>query len=159
MTYRYRGLIWAGSAASAEMVADVGLCPFEMVKVKVQTSPAGTFPTKFTPALNRMWAQRAETRFPLGSLVPLWSRQIPYTVAKFVGFEYTVEQVYTHIFTQPKETYSAGTQLGITFGSGYVAGVFCAIISQPADNLVSQMSKESNRGKALGQIAREVGTK
>jgi hypothetical protein len=26
-------------------------------------------------------------RFPFGSLVPLWSRQIPYTMAKFFFFE------------------------------------------------------------------------
>ena len=52
---------------------------------------------------------------------------------------WTVEQFYTHVFTQPKETYSSATQLGITFTSGYIAGVFCALISQPADNLVSQV--------------------
>jgi solute carrier family 25 phosphate transporter 3 len=156
---KYRAFIWAGASASAEFFADIALCPMEMVKVKVQTSPAGTWPTRFGPALSQMYAQRAETRFPFGSVVPLWSRQIPYTVAKFVGFEFCVEQFYKHVFTNPKDTYSKATQLGITFASGYIAGVACAIISQPADNLVSQMGKAENRGKSFGQMASEQGIK
>ena len=64
---------------------------------------------------------------------------------------------YTHVFTAPKETYSKSTQLGVTFASGYLAGVICAIVSHPADSLVSQMGKASNKGKSLGQIASEVG--
>lgn len=156
---KYRAFIWAGASASAELFADIALCPMEMVKVKVQTSPAGTWPTGFGAALSQMYAQRAETRFPFGSVVPLWSRQIPYTVAKFVGFEFCVEQFYRHVFTNPKDTYSKATQLGITFGSGYIAGVLCAIISQPADNLVSQMGKAENRGKTFGQMASEQGMK
>ena len=84
---QYKGLIWCAGSASAEFFADIALCPLEMVKVKVQTSPAGTWPTAFGPALAKMSAQKAETGFPFRSLVPLWSRQIPYTVAKFYFFE------------------------------------------------------------------------
>ena len=58
-----------------------------MVKVKVQTAPKGTFPTAFGPAWAQMSANKAETGFPYRSLVPLWSRQVPYTVAKFFFFE------------------------------------------------------------------------
>jgi len=87
----------------------------------------------------------------------LWSRQIPYTVAKFFFFEKTVQLFYTHVFTAPKETYSKPTQLGVTFASGYIAGVVCAVVSHPADSLVSQLGKTENRGKSLGQIASEVG--
>lgn len=74
-------------------------------------------------------------RFPFGSLVPLWSRQIPYTMAKFFFFEKVVEAFYTHVFTAPKESYAKSTQLGITFASGYLAGVICAIVSHPADTV------------------------
>merc|ERR1712137_1447092 len=84
---KYKGLIWLAGSASAEFFADIALCPMEMVKVKVQTSPAGTFPVAFGGALSKMKEMRAETRYPFGSLVPLWSRQIPYTMAKFYFFE------------------------------------------------------------------------
>jgi solute carrier family 25 phosphate transporter 3 len=59
----------------------------EMVKVKVQTSVPGTFPTAVIPATIAMNANRQVTRFPYGSIIPLWSRQIPYTVTKFYFFE------------------------------------------------------------------------
>jgi len=155
--HKYRGLIYLAGSASAELIADVALCPMEMVKVKVQTSPAGTFPVKLAPAVAAMQARRAETRFPFGSVVPLWSRQIPYTMAKFFFFEKTVEMFYTHVFTAPKDSYGKPTQLGVTFASGYLAGVICAIVSHPADSLVSQIGKAENKGKAIGQIAKEVG--
>ncbi|KAJ3330493.1 Cu/Pi carrier [Blyttiomyces sp. JEL0837] len=131
---KYKGLIWCLGSASAEFFADI-----------------------FLPAMAKMSAQSAETRFPFGSLVPLWSRQIPYTVAKFYFFEKVVQLFYTHVFTAPKETYSKQTQLGVTFASGYSAGVICAIVSHPADSLVSQLGKAANKGKSIGQIANEVG--
>lgn len=84
---KYKGLVWCAASASAEFFADIALCPLEMVKVKVQTAPQGTFPVAFGPAWSQMSARRAETGFPYRSLVPLWSRQIPYTVAKFFFFE------------------------------------------------------------------------
>jgi len=154
---KYKPAIWLAGSASAEVFADIALCPFEMTKVKIQTSPNGTFPVPFGAALKEMSKARAETRYPFGSLVPLWSRQIPYTMAKFFFFERIVQVFYTHVFTEPKETYGKTTQLGVTFASGYLAGVVCAIVSHPADSLVSQLGKPENKGKSFGAIASEVG--
>lgn len=78
-------------------------------------------------------------------------------MAKFFFFEYIVQMFYSHVFTKPKDTYGKGTQLGVTFASGYLAGVVCAIVSHPADSVVSLMGKPSNKGKGIGQIASEVG--
>jgi len=155
--YKYRGLIYLAGSASAEFFADIALCPMEMVKVKVQTSPAGTWPIGFKEATSKMNEMKAETRFPFGSVVPLWSRQIPYTMAKFYFFEKVVEAFYTHVFTAPKNSYSKSTQLGVTFASGYTAGVICAIVSHPADSMVSLLGKAENKGKSIGQIASETG--
>ncbi len=35
-------------------------------------------------------------------LVPLWSRQIPYTMMKFWAFERTVQALYAHVIPKPK---------------------------------------------------------
>jgi solute carrier family 25 phosphate transporter 3 len=153
----YKPAIWLAGSASAEVFADIALCPLEMTKVKIQTSPSGTFPTAFGAALKEMSKTRAETRYPFGSIVPLWSRQIPYTMAKFFFFEKIVQVFYTHVFTEPKESYAKTTQLGVTFASGYLAGVVCAIVSHPADSIVSLMGKPANKGKSVGQIASETG--
>jgi len=153
---KYKGLIWLAGSASAEFFADIALCPMEMVKVKVQTSPTGTWPSKLVPATSKMMSTPG-TRFPFGSLVPLWSRQIPYTMAKFYFFERVVQWFYDSIFTAPKDSYSKQTQLSITFASGYIAGVICALVSHPADNLVSNIGKASNAGKSVGKIINELG--
>ena len=73
---KYKPAIWLAGSASAEVFADIALCPFEMTKVKIQTSPNGTFPIPFGAALKEMSRARAETRYPFGSIVPLWSRQV-----------------------------------------------------------------------------------
>lgn len=151
--HEYRGIIYLAGSASAEFFADMALCPMEMVKVKVQTSVPGTFPIELSAAVATMRAD-PNSGFPFRSVVPLWSRQIPYTMAKFYFFEMVREQFYTSVFTEPKETYSKGTHLGITFASGYIAGVACAIVSHPADTVVSKMSKG---GKTAGQVLSELG--
>jgi solute carrier family 25 phosphate transporter 3 len=155
---KYKKLIWLAGSASAEFFADIALCPMEMVKVKIQTSPAGSFPTQLGSAIAALNANPS-SRFPFGSITPLWGRQIPYTMAKFFFFELIVQSFYKHVFTNPKDTYTKQTQLGITFASGYLAGVICAIVSHPADSLVSLMGKEVNKGKSLGAIASEQGLK
>ncbi|KAJ2925973.1 hypothetical protein H1R20_g11118, partial [Candolleomyces eurysporus] len=45
----------------------------------------------------------------------------------------------------------------VTFASGYLAGVVCAIVSHPADSLVSLPGKAENKGKSIGQITGETG--
>jgi len=48
--------------------------------------------------------------------------------------------MYKNVFTKPKSEYSYATQLGVTFASGYLAGIFCAIVSHPADTMVSKLN-------------------
>lgn len=160
---KYKKIVWGFSSASAEIIADVFLCPFESVKVRMQTSlPPGSFPNKFFPA----WASMAkETGNPFyKALAPLWARQVPYTVVKFVAFEYFVEKMYQYIFTKGKNAYSKTTQLFVSFMSGYAAGVFCAIVSHPADTMVSKLNDGKvgrKEGEALGgavaRIYKDIG--
>lgn len=35
---KYKTALFLGASASAELIADIGLCPFEAVKVRMQTS-------------------------------------------------------------------------------------------------------------------------
>lgn len=70
--------LWAAASGSAEIFADVALCPFEMTKVRMQVALPGTepaIPKQIVPAMRYMQANAADTRFPFGSLVPLWGRQ------------------------------------------------------------------------------------
>ena len=96
-------------------------------------------------------------------IVPLWSRQVPYTIVKFVAFEWFVQLFYDNIFTKGKENYNKATQLSITFASGYLAGIFCAIVSHPADTMVSKLYSKGNEpgstGEKISRIYSEIGFK
>lgn len=45
---KYKTAIFLSASASAEFLADIGLCPFEAVKVRMQT----TIPPDFTGTMN-----------------------------------------------------------------------------------------------------------
>lgn len=126
------------SSACAEVIADVLLCPFESLKVRQQTSKEGTFPTGFLAGYKEL-AKEGANGFYKG-LYPLMGRQVPYTMVKFGAFENTVKFCYNNIWTKPKNEYSKATQLSITFLSGYFAGIFCAVVSHPADTMVSKLN-------------------
>lgn len=153
--FKYRTMIYLAASASAEVIADVGLCPMEAVKVRMQTSlPEAKFPTSLGAAVSRIKGEEGLNGFFKG-LGPLWGRQVPYTVTKFVFYERVVEAFYKYLFTAPKESYSGLTQLGVTFASGYVAGILCAVVSHPADTIVSKLNQNPTGG--IGAIVSEMG--
>ena len=45
----------------------------------------------------------------------------------------------------------------VTFAAGYIAGVFCAIVSHPADSVVSYMNKA--KGATVGSAFKALGFK
>ena len=61
------------SAASAEFFADIMLCPFEAVKVRIQTSTEKKQPRTFVKAFNLMLRKEGVKGFYKG-LGPLWMR-------------------------------------------------------------------------------------
>jgi len=75
----------------------------------MQTSKAGVYPVDLVPAWNKLSSEEG-TKGMFKALAPLWARQVPYTVVKFVAFEYIVEKMYQHVFNaKPKSEYSKGT--------------------------------------------------
>ncbi|CAL9779033.1 unnamed protein product [Musa acuminata subsp. burmannicoides] len=149
---KYKTLIYLAGSASAEVIADVALCPFEAVKVRVQTQPG------FARGLSDGLPKFVRSEGALGlykGLVPLWGRQIPYTMMKFASFETIVEMIYKYSIPRPKDQCSKELQLGVSFAGGYIAGVFCAIVSHPADNLVSFLNNA--KGATVGDAVKKLG--
>lgn len=80
-------------------------------------------------------------------------------MAKFVVFEKTVEAVYGFV---DKNSVSEGAKTGINLGSGLIAGFAAAIVSQPADTMLSKINKtpgEPGEGTVsrLIKIGKELG--
>ncbi|KAK3144646.1 hypothetical protein QOZ80_4AG0315880 [Eleusine coracana subsp. coracana] len=149
---KYKTLIYLAGSASAEVIADIALCPMEAVKVRVQTQPG--FARGLSDGLPKFVKSEGYAGLYKG-LVPLWGRQIPYTMMKFASFEAVVENIYKYAIPAPKSECSKSLQLGVSFAGGYIAGVFCAIVSHPADNLVSFLNNA--KGATVGDAVKKIG--
>lgn len=134
--------VYLAASACAEFLADLALCPFESMKVKIQTTLPPAQPKNLYKNL-------------YSGLVPLWFRQIPYTMVKFTTFEKIVSCIYGFL-PKPKNQYTKLQQTGVSFLGGYIAGIFCAIVSHPADVLVSKINNDTRPGESIGQAVGRI---
>uniref|UniRef100_A0A914PRD9 Phosphate carrier protein, mitochondrial n=1 Tax=Panagrolaimus davidi TaxID=227884 RepID=A0A914PRD9_9BILA len=148
LAYQWRTTLYLAAAASGEFFADMLLAPMEATKVRIQTSP--TAPPYLRGCVTMIYKSEGLSGFFKG-LPPLWMRQIPYTMTKFACFERTVELLYKHVVPKPRADCTKFEQLVVTF----VAGVFCAIVSHPADTVVSKLNQDA--GASAGQILKKLG--
>ncbi|CAL5341388.1 unnamed protein product [Camellia sinensis] len=131
-----KSVIFFASSASAQVFADVALCPFEAVKVRVQTQP--NFAKGLLDGFPKLYASEGLSGFYRG-LIPLWGRNIPFSMIMFSTFEHSVGFIYRNVTQRRKEDCSRAQQLGVTCLAGYAAGAVGTIISNPADNVVSSL--------------------
>jgi solute carrier family 25 (mitochondrial phosphate transporter), member 3 len=150
--YLWRTGLFLAASASAEFFADIALAPFEAAKVKIQTTEG--FASTLREAFPKLMKDEGINAFYKG-LVPLWMRQIPYTMMKFACFEKTVELLYANVVPKPRAECTKGEQLIVTFAAGYIAGVFCAIVSHPADVVVSKLNQA--KGLSAIDVAKKLG--
>ncbi|RMX96009.1 hypothetical protein D0868_11415 [Hortaea werneckii] len=151
-------IVYLGASATAEFIADIFLCPFEAIKVRMQT----TLPP-YASNLREGWSKVVAEEGYAGlykGIYPLWARQIPYTMVKFATFESAVEMIYKSL-NKPKESYTTLQQTGVSFLGGYIAGIGCAVVSHPADVMVSKLNADRKPGEAamgaVGRIYRNIG--
>jgi len=152
LSYTWRTSLYLAASASAEFFADIALCPLEACKVRIQTQ-AGC-----AKELRTVFPQILRTEGFAGlykGISPLWMRQIPYTMMKFACFERTVELIYKHVSPKPRDQCSKAEQLLVTFAAGYIAGVFCAIVSHPADTVVSKLNQA--KGSTAFAVLKSLG--
>eukprot|EP00887_Chlorella_sp_A99_P000388 scaffold13.g388.t1 len=181
---KYQNVIYLAGSASAEFIADIALCPLEAVKARTcfvcwtwlveRWSPAA--PSERPRRASAVWLVKVQTvpgyakglsdglpkfvgQEGVGGLfkgvVPLWGRQIPYTMMKFAAFENTVQALYKYVVPKPKDECTKAEQLTVSFAAGYIAGILCAVVSHPADNLVSKLN--ATKGVSAGEIVKEMG--
>ena len=62
-------------------------------------------------------------------------------MVKFATFETTVTKIYDFL-GKPKDSYNGLQQTGVSFLGGYIAGVGCAVVSHPADVMVSKLNAD-----------------
>jgi len=149
------------SAAGAEFVADIFLCPFEATRIRQVSDPAMA-KLSLPGAAQAIVAQNGLIAGFYSGFIPMLFKQIPYTIAKFVVQDFAAEAIYQVV--APKRDVSGATKFGISLTSGVIAGVTAAIISHPADTLLSKINKAGEGGEGnmfvrMGRIASSIGIK
>jgi len=148
-----RTVVYLGASASAEFLADIFLCPFEAIKVRMQT----TMPP-YAKNMREGWSKIVQKEGIGGlykGLYPLWGRQIPYTMVKFATFEKAVEGIYKTL-GKPKDSYNAFQQTGVSFLGGYIGGIGSAVVSHPADVMVSKLNSDRKPGESAGHAVSRI---
>ncbi|CAM8947443.1 unnamed protein product [Rhodiola kirilowii] len=147
-----RSLIYFASSASAEVLANLALCPFEAIKVRVQTQPH--FAKGLLDGFPKLYATEGFTGFYRG-LIPLWGRNLPFCMIMFSTFEHSVDLIYRRVIQKRKEECLKLQQLGVTCLAGYAAGSVGSLVSNPADILVASLyNKNSN---SIKQAIKAIG--
>jgi len=142
----YRTAIYLGSSALCEFVADIALCPLEATRIRLVSQP--DFASGLISGFIRLAREEGVLRGFYSGFGPILFKQIPYTMAKFVVYERTAEAIYDRLST-PKDKLSNGTITAVNLGSGLVAGFAAAIISQPADTLLSKINKQKGASGSI----------
>jgi len=151
-----RTAVYLASSAAAEFFADIALCPLEATRIRLVSEP--TFASGLVSGFSKILSTEGAMAFYSG-FGPILFKQVPYTMAKFVVYEKVAEAVYQRV---DKNTASDGTKTVINLGSGLIAGFAAALVSQPADTMLSKINKtkglpgESTTSRLI-KIAKELG--
>lgn len=141
---KYKNTVFMGSAALAEFFADIALCPLEATRIRLVSQP--TFANGLIGGFGRILKEEGIGSFYNG-FTPILFKQIPYNIAKFLVFERAAEAIFGAI-GKPRTELSEGVLTSVNLGAGIIAGCAAAIVSQPADTLLSKVNKTK---KAPGQ--------
>ncbi|EXJ68607.1 uncharacterized protein A1O5_08401 [Cladophialophora psammophila CBS 110553] len=151
-----RTAVYLASSAAAEFFADIALCPLEATRIRLVSEP--TFASGLIGGFGKILKNEGVMAFYSG-FGPILFKQVPYTMAKFVVYEKVAETVWR---TLDKNTASDSTKTVVNLGSGLIAGFAAAIVSQPADTMLSKINKtkglpgESTTSR-LFKIGKELG--
>jgi len=156
--WKNKTFIYLGSSAIAETIADIFLCPLEAVRIRSVSDPE--FCDGLADGFVKMLKTEGVGGFYAG-LAPILAKQVPYTMAKFAVQGEAADAIYSSMGKSPADV-SPATGLGVSLTSGVIAGVAAAIISHPADTLLSKVNKAGAGGdgpmvQRLANIAKEVG--
>jgi len=147
-----RTAIYLASAGIAEFFADVALCPLEATRIRLVSQP--TFATGLASGFSRILREEGLMRGFYSGFGPILFKQIPYTMAKFVVYERAAEGLYSLL--PPKDTLGSSTATAVNLGAGLFAGICAAIVSQPADTLLSKINKQKGSADGASVASRLV---
>ncbi|CAM6031272.1 unnamed protein product, partial [Sphagnum compactum] len=155
-----RTSIYLGSSAAAEFIADIFLCPLEATRIRLVSNPS--FASGLVSGAARLVREDGVLKGFYSGFGPILLKQVPYTMAKFAVQGAAAEVISYNLLGRELSTLTGAAKLGVSLSSGVIAGVAAAVISHPADTLLSKVNKAGAGGDGpiftrLGRIASEIG--
>jgi len=155
-----RNNIYLASSAMAEFIADVFLCPLEATRIRMVSNP--NFAKSLGEAAPKILREEGLIKGFYPGFGPILLKQVPYTMAKFAVQGYAAEQISDRVIGVPLPEQTGNVKLAVSLSSGVIAGVAAAIISHPADTLLSMVNKKGAGGDGsimsrLLNLAKSVG--
>jgi solute carrier family 25 phosphate transporter 3 len=152
--------IYLASAAMAEFIADIFLCPLEATRIRLVSNPS--FASGLGDGAARLMKEEGLIRGFYSGFGPILLKQVPYTMAKFAVQGAAAEKIASNFLGMPLAEVKGSSKLYVSIASGVIAGVAAAIISHPADTLLSKVNKAGAGGSGgvltrLSNIAAEIG--
>jgi len=143
----------------AEFIADIFLCPLEATRIRLVSNPE--YASGLLTAFPKIAAQEGVLNGFYSGFGPILLKQVPYTMCKFAVQGASAEKIYSLTGIEAK-TASESKKMAVSLSSGVIAGVAAAIVSHPADTLLSLVNKEGAGGEGtimvrLGRLAKEMG--
>jgi len=156
----HRTAIYLVGASVAEFFADILLTPLEATRIRLVSDPK--YATGLVTGFTRL-ATEGGIREMYAGFLPILCKQIPYAIGQFTVNEFCHELAFRNMSDETKRNLSGTKKFGISLGSGIIAGFAAAILSQPADTLLSQINKghgpTGSMPHRLAVLAREAGLK
>lgn len=151
--------IYLVAAACAEFIADIFLCPLEATRIRLVSDP--TYADGLISAFPKILKNEGVLNGFYSGFAPILFKQIPYTMAKFAVQGWAAEKICSAGGID-NQTADNSTKMAVSLSSGVIAGVAAAVISHPADTLLSLVNKEGAGGTGsimtrLGRLAVETG--
>ncbi|PWN28656.1 mitochondrial carrier [Jaminaea rosea] len=141
---KHRLAIYFTAAAAAEFIATTLLTPLEAARIRLVSSK--DYANGLVGALGRMTSEGGVGQLYAG-YAPILCKQIPFSIAQFAVNESLHEFVNTNqtLRKLSKDGGKAG-EVSVQLGCGMGAGAAAAVVSHPADFLLSKIN-QGNGGK------------
>jgi solute carrier family 25 phosphate transporter 3 len=160
--WNMRTPIYLVSAACAEFIADIFLCPLEATRIRLVANPE--YASGLFDAFPKILREDGFVKGFYSGFGPILFKQVPYTMAKFAVQGSSAEAICSATGIDAVNAPN-NVKLAVSLSSGVIAGVAAAIISHPADTLLSLINKSETAGgtgsipSRLMNLAKEVGFK
>ncbi|KAI9451400.1 mitochondrial carrier, partial [Russula earlei] len=155
---KYRTAIYLGAASVGEFFADILLTPLEATRIRMVSRHG--YATGLVSGFTRL-LREGGVRDLYAGFIPILFKQIPYAIGQFTVNELCHETAFRSMSKETRATLSPSANLSISLGSGVIAGFAAAILSQPADTLLSQINKGHGPSGTilyrLGVLAKQTG--